>query len=94
MNSSLTGPYAVSFLLSFGHLNGTGPIPGLGGDAIANWLSVGQIPGAALDAQGSFRLDFNFGTPVGIDADLIFLLQDPAAGGAVVSLSHILEWDP
>jgi Concanavalin A-like lectin/glucanases superfamily/Lamin Tail Domain len=83
-----------NFLISIGHAGGNGPFFGLGPDALANIPAFYNIPPFAgvLDAQGSGRIDFDPGIlPPGIDADFIFVLQQP--GGAVSAVTRVLEFD-
>jgi hypothetical protein len=80
--------------LSGGHLNGTGPILGLGADAIDNFIMLSTTPPwfGTLDARGSARLDIPSGSvPVGIDFDTIFLLFNPQGG--LVLYTPVIEYD-
>jgi hypothetical protein len=66
-----------SFFISLANLQGTGPMLGLGPDAILNYLTFSVIPPftGTLDAQGSARYDFPIGTvPSGIHGECIFVL--------------------
>lgn len=81
-----------SFTLSAGHLGGTGPILGLGADAIANYAILNAPPWAGfLDAQGSARVDIPPGTFPGTMVDTLFLLQTPA--GDLEFFTKVLEFD-
>ncbi len=84
-----------SFAFSSPHLQGNGPVLGLGADALANYQLLNSIPGifGVLDSRGSARLDLPAGTlPPGFTADAIFFLQDPQTF-AITALSPILEYD-
>ncbi len=83
-----------SFTFSSGHLLGTGPLLGLGADALPNYQVLNATPPwfGILDERGSARLDAPAGSvPPGIAVDLLFFLQSPE--GALVQLTSILEWD-
>ncbi len=83
-----------SFTFSGGHLQGTGPIVGLGPDALDNYAILNTTPPwfGFLDERGMARLDVPpLSVPVGIDTDDIFILQD--ASMAVTAVSFILEFD-
>jgi hypothetical protein len=83
-----------SFLLSFGHLQGTGPIFGLGPEAYSNWLMLNSTPPwfGFLDSRGTARLDIPGGTvPPGLATDDIFILQD--AQGSLALWTGVLEFD-
>jgi hypothetical protein len=83
-----------SFLLSGGHLNGAGPLLGLGADAFANWLIFSTTPPwfGNLDSRGSARLDAPSGIlPPGVAFDTIFLLQRP--DGVATTLTKVLQYD-
>lgn len=86
--------YRWSFTLSSGHLNGTGPLFGLGAEALQNYFILYNLAPwfGFLDAQGSARLDFPSGsvTP-GLQTDDVFILQD--LSGQVVAITDVLEWD-
>ncbi len=87
-----------TFTYSFGHLQGTGPILGLGPDAVNNWLTLSATPPffGLLDSRGTARLDFPpMVLPPGLDTDDIFLLQlnDGNPFSAPVLFSAILEFD-
>lgn len=91
---SATAGYTYNFLVSIGHGLGVGPFFGLGADALVNLPLFYNIPpfSGLLDAQGSARIDFDPGSlPVGLDADLVFVLQQP--GGAIVALTYVLAFD-
>lgn len=80
--------------VSGGHLNGTGPVLGLGVDAIANFIQLSATPPwfGTLDANGSARLDVPAGSlPVGIDFDVLFLIFNPQGG--LVLYSPVIEYD-
>jgi hypothetical protein len=84
-----------SFLPSFGHLYGQGPLVGLGADAYANWLLFSVTPPwfGTLSPSGAARVDLTRpAVPPGIQADLIFILQDPATG-ALTSWTKVLMYD-
>ena len=84
-----------SFLLSFGHLNGQGPLAGLGADAFNNWLLFSVTPPwfGTLDSRGHDRLDLPGAVvPPGIQLDAIFLTQDVMTG-AVRTWTPVLMYD-
>lgn len=84
-----------SFAASAGHLNGTGPLLGLGPDAIQNYLVLSVAPGFAgiLDSHGVGRSDFPPGIlPPGVSLDTIFFLVDPPTGN-LLDQSGILMFD-
>jgi hypothetical protein len=84
-----------SFLVSFGHLFGTGPLFGLGQDAFLNWQILSVTPPwfGTLDARGSARLDVPPGAlPSGVESDDLFILQDPVTG-ALTLYTKVLQWD-
>ncbi len=83
-----------TFAFSGGHLDGTGPILGLGPDAVNNWLITSVTPPwfGVLDADGSARLDVPGGSvPPGLQTDDIFLLQD--ANLNFVHWTKVLQFD-
>ncbi len=83
-----------TFAFSGGHLNGTGPILGLGPDAVNNWLVTSVTPPwfGVLDADGSARLDVPGGSvPPGLQTDDIFLLQDATLN--FVHWTKVLQFD-
>ncbi len=87
-----------TYAFSLGHAQGTGPVFGLGLDAINNWYFTITTPGlfGVLDTMGSARLDFPPGTlPPGIDTDGIFFLQ-PNTGNLFepfITMTNVLEFD-
>ncbi len=87
-----------TYAFSLGHQLGTGPVLGLGADAVNNWLFTISTPGlyGVLDSMGSARLDFPPGTlPPGIQTDGIFFLQ-PNTGNLFepfITQTRILEFD-
>lgn len=83
-----------SYTFTLGHLNGTGPLLGLGPDALTNYLALTAAPGFSglLDANGSARLDLSFiPAGLGIEADQLVALQNLATGASLIS--PILEYD-
>lgn len=83
-----------SFFWNLGHLDGQGPIAGLGANAILNWQVTATTPPwfGALDDEGRARVDLPTGSlPPGLALDAIFVLQDPT--GPLVARTGILEWD-
>src|SRR4029078_7227914 len=86
--------YTYNFLVSIGHNSGLGPFFGLGADVLVNLPLFYDVPpfSGLLDAQGSARIEFDPGSiPAGIDADFVFVLQQP--GGAISAVSHVLAFD-
>ncbi len=84
---------AWSFTFSGGHLGGTGPVFGLGLDAIDNYLTLSTTPPwfGILDVDGSARLDAPPGiAPAGIQVDAIFIVLN---GGAIAAQTAVLEFD-
>lgn len=76
------------------HSSGTGPLLGLGSDALSNFLLLLGLPPftGALDAAGSARFDFGaFTLPFGTDIDLIAVVFTPA--GAFVGRTLCLAYD-
>jgi hypothetical protein len=83
-----------SFLFSSGHLSGTGPILGLGLDAISNYTSITSLPPwtGTLDQNGAARIDVPPGTlPSGVDLDTIFFTLSPQ--GQLIASTGSLEFD-
>ena len=86
-----------TILASLGHQNGTGPILGLGSDAITNWINVLQYAPwtGSLDANGSARIDLDSGIPSGLSGsvslDAVFLVANP--DGTSLIFTPILEFD-
>jgi hypothetical protein len=84
-----------SYSATLGHLYGTGPLLGLGPDAINNYLLLTSIPGLSgiLNSDGVARTDFPLGfLPPGVQLDQIFFLND-LSNGQVTSQSPILMFD-
>ena len=76
-----------------GHLEGQGPLLGLGPNALNNgiWASTTPPFFGLLDAQGSARLDVPSGTIApGLALDFIFILVD---GFQISVITPILEYD-
>jgi hypothetical protein len=87
-----------TFGFSYGHINGSGPIIGLGPEAVDNWLitSVTLPFYGFLDSRGAARLDIAPGTlPPGIDTDDVFLLQvnDGTQFAPLTANTFVLEFD-
>jgi hypothetical protein len=87
-----------SFTFSGGHIQGSGPILGLGSEAISNWAILSTTPPffGVLDSRGSGRMDFPSGSlPAGLDLDVIFLTQvnDGNPLAQILLISPILEFD-
>jgi hypothetical protein len=83
-----------TFAFTHGHLEGTGPILGLGPDALVNYVILSMTPPffGVLDSKGAARLDVPSGTlPPGVATDNIFLIQNNT--GAITRITAILEWD-
>ena len=84
-----------SFAFNWGHLQGQGPILGLGSDAVQNWAVWSAFPqwSGTLNARGAARVDFDPGTlTIGsIQMDTIFLLQN--ATGAITTYTNVIEID-
>ena len=81
--------------MTYGHLEGQGPIFGLGPDAVTNWQILSTTPPyfGFLDELGTARLDAPVGTlPASFALDAIVLLQDPNTG-AFTLMTDILELD-
>lgn len=87
------------FVVSSGHLNGTGPFFGLGEDALTNFVAFGmQAPFTGpLDGRHSARFDLAGPIPVGIDLDFIFFTfttpATPSGSIQITSQTSILEFD-
>lgn len=82
-----------AFLMSGGHLNGTGLYWGLGPDSLANYINL-MTAGffGNLDAQGQARKDFApESLAPGLEADLVFLLLD--ANNNVITRTQVIEFD-
>ena len=84
-----------SFAFTLGHLSGTGPILGLGPEAIQNWIVASQTPPwfGILDARGAARVDLPSGSiPLGsLQVDLIFVVFKP--DGNLSFVTNVLEMD-
>lgn len=86
--------HKFSFLYSIGHLNGTGPLWGLGADALNNWAAIHSSPffSKNLGVNGEARVDLPSGAlPPGLQADVIFILQD--AAGLFTKRTAIIKYD-
>jgi hypothetical protein len=84
-----------NFLVSSTHSNGLGPFFGLGADAFTNLPVFYDVPpfSGFLDYAGSGRIDFDPGSlPPGVNADFIFVLQDPGTS-ALLLRTLVLEFD-
>jgi hypothetical protein len=84
-----------SYSATLGHLYGTGPLLGLGPDAINNYYLLVSTPGfhGVLNSDGVARSDFPLGfLPPGVQLDQIFFLIDPMTG-QITSQSAILMYD-
>ncbi len=96
LNAEATNAGALwTFTFSYGHLSGTGPLLGLGSEALSIYQTLSTTPPffGTLDSRGHARLDVDPGSiPLGVDLDAIFFLQDPTSL-AYTAISYILEFD-
>ncbi|MAG58105.1 MAG: hypothetical protein CMJ83_17605 [Planctomycetes bacterium] len=86
--------YRWSFLFSVAATQGTGPVFGLGPDALINYLIANTVPPwfGFLDQYGSARLDIAPWTlPQGVHTENIFLLQAPT--GAIEFMTKVIPYD-
>jgi hypothetical protein len=84
-----------SFSATLAHIYGSGPLLGLGPDAINNYILLTSVPGFSgiLNSDGVARSDFPLGfLPAGVQLDLIFFLND-LSNGQITSQSAILMFD-